>query len=119
MRILVYGAGVIGSFNAARLSAAGHDVSLLARGARPAELREHGVVLEDTRSGLPTAMRVPLVERLDPDDAYDLVVVAMRRNQVPAILPDLARSARTPSVLFLGNNAAGPAPWVAALGPER
>ncbi len=32
MDILVYGAGVVGSVYAARLKAAGHNVSLLARG---------------------------------------------------------------------------------------
>ncbi|MEV3950585.1 2-dehydropantoate 2-reductase N-terminal domain-containing protein [Streptomyces halstedii] len=32
MKLLVYGAGVLGSLFAARLHEAGHDVSLLARG---------------------------------------------------------------------------------------
>ncbi|NOQ84098.1 MAG: hypothetical protein GQ551_08820 [Myxococcales bacterium] len=35
MRILVYGAGNIGSLYAGLLSHAGHDVSILARGERP------------------------------------------------------------------------------------
>jgi len=119
VRILVYGAGVIGSFNAARLEAAGHEVALLARGPRLADLREHGVVLENARSGERTTTEVPLVDALAPDDAYDLVLVTLRRNQVPAILPALAANARTPIVLFLGNNAAGADEWVAALGRER
>jgi len=45
MNILIYGAGVQGSVIAARLHAGGHDVRLLARGKRLADLREHGVVL--------------------------------------------------------------------------
>jgi len=54
MRILVYGAGVVGSQYAALLHRAGHDVSLLARGQRLADLREHGIVLQavDTGSAL-------------------------------------------------------------------
>jgi len=41
MRILIVGAGVIGSFNAARLTGAGQDSTLLARANRLADLREH------------------------------------------------------------------------------
>jgi 2-dehydropantoate 2-reductase len=119
MKILVYGAGAIGSFNAARLADGGHDVTLLARGRRLLELREHGVVLENARSGARATTQVRLTEALEPEDAYDLVLVAMRRHQVPAVLPALAANTRTPSVLFLGNNAAGADDYVATLGPER
>lgn len=119
MRILVYGAGVVGSQYAAHLHRAGHDVSILARGQRLVNLREHGVVLEAVDTGRQTVARPLVVDRLGPEDAYDLVVVAMRRNRVPEALPVLARNSHTPSVLFLGNNLDGAAPYVAALGRER
>ncbi len=47
MKILFYGAGVLGSLYAARLQEAGQEVSILARGQRLADIREHGIVLED------------------------------------------------------------------------
>lgn len=119
MRTLILGAGVIGSFNAARLKDAGQDVTLLARGRRLADLRQYGVVLEDLRTGRRTTTQVPLVDQLAPDDAYDLAIVAMRVNQIPSILPTLAQNQRIPSVLFLGNNAAGPQNLIEALGRER
>jgi len=119
MRTLIIGAGVIGSFNAARLKDAGQDVTLLARGRRLAELLEHGVVLEDFRTGRRTTTQVPLVDHLGPDDTYDLAMVVMRRNQIPSVLPTLAQNRRIPSVLFLGNNAAGPQDLIEALGRER
>ena len=119
MKIIVIGAGVIGSFNAAKLYQAGHEVTLLARGQRLADLREHGVVLEHYRTGARSIARVPLVERLDPDDPYDLAIVTVRRDQIPSVLPMLARNRRIPSVLFLGNNAAGADDLVAALGRAR
>jgi ketopantoate reductase len=53
MRVLVLGADVIGSFNAARLARGGADVTLLARGRRLADLRKQGVILEDRRTGGP------------------------------------------------------------------
>lgn len=119
MRSLIVGAGVIGSFNAARLRQAGQDVTLLARGQRLADLRQYGVVLEDFRTGRRTTTQVRLVDRLNPGDAYDLAIVIMRRNQIPGILPILAQNHRIPIVLFLGNNAAGTDDIVAALGRER
>jgi 2-dehydropantoate 2-reductase len=119
MRILVVGAGVIGSFNAARLKDGGQDVTLLARGRRLADLREHGVVLENYRTGRRTTTQVPLVEHLGPEDDYDLALVIVRRNQIPSVLSMLAPNRRIPSVLFLGNNAAGANDLVQALGRER
>jgi len=119
MRILILGGGVVGSFNAARLTEAGQNVTLLARGRRLADLREHGVVLEEFRSRRRTTTEVPLVDRLGPEDAYDLAIVIVRRNQIPSILPALVQNHAIPSVLFLGNNAAGPQEMIEALGRQR
>jgi 2-dehydropantoate 2-reductase len=119
MNVLVYGAGPLGSLFAGRLQAGGHAVSLLARGQRLAQLREHGLVLEDSTTGQRTVTRVELVERLAPEAAYDLALVIMRKNKVAEVLPVLAANRRIPSVLFLMNNAAGPGEFIRALGAER
>ncbi|HXZ04656.1 MAG TPA: 2-dehydropantoate 2-reductase N-terminal domain-containing protein [Ktedonobacteraceae bacterium] len=118
-KVLIIGAGVIGSFNAARLKDAGKDVTLLARGRRLEDLREHGVVLEDARTGRRTTTQVPLVDHLGPEDAYDLAIVIVRRNQIASVLPMLAQNHRIPNILFLGNNAAGTHDIIQALGRER
>jgi 2-dehydropantoate 2-reductase len=118
-RILVYGAGPLGSLFAARLQEGGNDVSILARGQRVAELREHGIVLVDVQTEEETITRVNVVEGLAPDDAYDLVLVIMRKNHALQTLPVLAANRRTPNVLFLMNNAAGPEALIEALGQER
>ncbi|MBN2388625.1 MAG: hypothetical protein JXB85_16530 [Anaerolineales bacterium] len=109
----------MGSLFAARLMEAGHEVSLLARGQRLDDLRKVGLVLADTRTGQETVAHPKIVERLRPQDAYDLVMVMMRKNQALEILPILAKNQHTPNVLFLMNNAAGPGELVAALGQER
>jgi ketopantoate reductase len=118
-RILVYGAGPLGSLFAVRLHGAGHQVGLLARGQRLSDLREHGVVLQDGLSGQRTTTRLPIVEALAPNDLYDLVLVVMRKNQAMEILPVLAANRKVPTVVFLMNNFAGPDPLVEALGAER
>jgi 2-dehydropantoate 2-reductase len=119
MRILVYGAGVLGSLYAARLHESGQDVSILARGQRLADIREHGIVLQDAYTGQRTTTRVNAVEQLAPEDAYDWVLVLMRKNQVSTVLPVLAANPHTPNVLFSMNNAAGPAEMIQALGYDR
>jgi len=118
-RILVYGAGPLGSLFAARLQEGGNDVSILARGQRLADLREHGIVLVDVLTKQRTVTRVDVVEALASDDGYDLVLVIMRKNHALEILPILAANQHTPNVLFLMNNAAGPGELVKALGTER
>jgi len=50
MKILFYDAGVMGSLYAARLKESGQDISVLARGQCLAEIREHGIFMEDASS---------------------------------------------------------------------
>lgn len=119
MKILIIGAGVLGSIYAAKLTQAGRDVTLLARGARLAQLREHGIVLESSYDGAQSVARVNLVETLRPEDEYDLALVIMRQNQAASVLPMLAANTRIPAVAFLMNNADGGRAFRAALGDER
>ncbi len=119
MKILIYGAGVLGSLYAAKLQAVGEEVWLLARGQRLADLREQGLVLEDETTGQRTTTRLHFVDNLAPEDWYDLVIVLMRKNQVEAILPALAQNRRISTILFMVNNAAGADAWAQALGRER
>jgi 2-dehydropantoate 2-reductase len=107
MDILVYGAGVIGSVYAARLKAAGHNVSLLARGQRAVSLRTHGIQLEDALTGRRTITQVSVVEHLAPTDRYDVVLVTVRFYQLSSILPTLAANRQVPTLLFLLSNPAG------------
>jgi 2-dehydropantoate 2-reductase len=119
MKILVYGAGNIGSLYAAKLMDAGHDVTILARGARLHDIREHGIVLQDFRTGRESTTQIKVVEKLAAEDAHDLMLVILPRSSVPEILPILASNQNTPSVMFLGNNAAGPDEMIDSLGRER
>lgn len=119
MEILVYGAGVVGSQYAARLRQAGHMVSLLARGLRAVELREHGIVLEAANSGRIETVHVSVKETLEEDDRFELVIIALRKNQIAEALPVLAANHQTPNLLFLGNNPIGLTEIVNAVGRER
>jgi 2-dehydropantoate 2-reductase len=119
LRILFYGAGVIGSIYAARLGDSGQDVSILARGRRLAAIKGGGITLEEVGTNLATKTSVSVVERLSPDDSYDLVVVCVRRDQLPSVLPALEQNRRVPSVLFMLNNAEGLEKLSGVVGTER
>ncbi len=118
MRIVVYGAGVIGSVYGARLASAGHEVTLVARGRRLEELARDGIVLEDARTRERTLTWVRLAERLRPEDAWDLVVVAVPRQRVAEVLPHVG-AARAPAVLFMVTTAERPGAWIESVGRRR
>ena len=103
MRILVLGAGVIGSVYAGKLLHAGHDVVLLARGQRLADLRSHGLLLEDAETGSRLAQEVAPVSELAPADRFDLVLVPVRAEQLDSVLPVLTGMTDGSDVLFFGN----------------
>jgi len=119
MRILVYGAGVIGSLYAARLRETGHDVVVLARGSRYTALLEHGIQLQHAITGERRTTRVSVIDVLRPGDAFDLALVAVRRNDVDAVLPVLAATTAIQTVLFMVHNASGYERWSEAVGRER
>jgi 2-dehydropantoate 2-reductase len=57
MRVLVIGAGVLGSLYAGRLAAAGNEVALFARGSRLAELQGEPLRLVNDADGTCTRAR--------------------------------------------------------------
>ncbi|HEY9076739.1 MAG TPA: 2-dehydropantoate 2-reductase N-terminal domain-containing protein [Anaerolineaceae bacterium] len=119
MKILIFGAGVLGSVYAAMLHKAGNEVSLLARGKRFADLCQYGIVLEDVSSGETYTSQVNVVEKLSSEDIYDLAIIIVRKNQLASVLPSLSANRNIPNILFLLNNAAGYQEMVKAVGYER
>lgn len=88
-RIGVIGAGAIGGHVAARLAAAGHQVTLLARGATLAALRAHGLRYV---SGGQTEQRHAVRAEAAPEamGPQDLVILALKSQALPAVAPSLA-----------------------------
>lgn len=107
MRTLFFGAGPIGSVYAHLLYQASADVTVLARGERYDWLKENGLVLKDEIAGQQHSSRVKVVNQLKPDDEYDLVVVAIRKNKLLPVFEILAANPKIKNVLFMGNNALG------------
>lgn len=114
MQIAIVGTGAIGSVFAYHLAKAGHAVTVVARGARLAQLqRDEAIVLV---GGARAAVTVRAA--LDPTVAYDLALVTVLAPQVDAVLPALrASAART--VMFMFNTFEPLDPLREAVGADR
>ncbi|MCP5053915.1 MAG: ketopantoate reductase family protein [bacterium] len=107
MKTLIFGAGPIGSVYAYLLHKAGKDVTLLARNKTFDFIKKNGLVLFNEFTGKTDTVNVKVVDKLEENDAYDLVVVAIRKNKVHTVLPVLSRNQHIKNILFIGNNALG------------
>ncbi len=117
--MLVYGAGVIGTLYAARLQDGGNRVTVVARGQRLADIRRYGLALEDIVGHGRSTTQVDTTERLGPDDQYDIALIAVRRDQVASVVPELTANHRIPTLIFMLNNPTGSNGLAQALGRDR
>lgn len=118
MKILIYGAGVVGSAYASRIKNAGYNATVLARGKRYEQLKNNGLILEDAETGEKLVTKLDIINELKPDDVYDYIIVTMRKNQVLEILPTLAEN-KSSTIIFMMNNLAGPEQLINALGRNK
>ena len=119
MKILVYGAGVIGTLYAARLQDGGNRVTVVARGQRLADIRRYGLVLEDVVGHGRSTTQVDTTERLGPNDQFDAALIAVRRDQIASVVPELTANYRIPTLIFMLNNPTGSSDLAQAVGRDR
>ena len=119
MKILVYGAGVIGTVYAARLLEVGHQVTVLARGKRLGDIRHHGLVLKDVISGIQSTTPVTAIDQLADSDQYDVILITVRRDQLTSVIPALKTNHGTPDLVFMLNNPIGSGDLVKEFGQNR
>ncbi|HEV8084085.1 MAG TPA: 2-dehydropantoate 2-reductase N-terminal domain-containing protein [Chitinophagaceae bacterium] len=104
MKILFYGAGVIGSVYAARLHQSHSDVTLLARGKRYETLKQNGVIIKDVLTGRQTTDNVSLIQELAPSGFYDLIIVTVRLDQLEPVIKILKQNTVCTLIMFMLNN---------------
>jgi 2-dehydropantoate 2-reductase len=106
MKLCVFGAGAVGGHIAAKLAAAGNDVSVIARGAHLEAMRSRGIRLlhgEQTIVG-----RVRTAERSEQLGKQDAVFVTLKANLLPAFAEQCAPLlGRETAVVFVQNGI----PW--------
>lgn len=101
MRILIYGAGVIGSLYASLFSKAGIDTTVYARGRRLESLRQNGLRYE--KNGKIQTANVRVLDALAKDDIYDFIFVPVRENQLHEALTQL-RDNQSPYIVTMVNS---------------
>jgi 2-dehydropantoate 2-reductase len=117
MRVLVFGAGVIGRIYAGRLLAAGHEVSMVCRAATVDALAATGIALR--RNGeLAEVVHPSIFGAAEDAGSFDMALIAIRRDQVREALPQLAqiRAATVVSLIDIPN---GIEELSATLGADR
>ncbi|MDE2801811.1 MAG: 2-dehydropantoate 2-reductase [Chloroflexota bacterium] len=85
MKFAIYGAGAIGAWMGAKLSLAGEDVALIARGPHLAAMQENGVTVHSPDGDFNA--RVFATDDAKKVGVADVVVLAVKAHGLPAIAP--------------------------------
>jgi 2-dehydropantoate 2-reductase len=107
MKVLVYGAGVIGCYLTHVLCQAKNEVTLLARGEWKGTLEENGLTIHHHLQRKTTTDYPKIVGQVDASQHYDVVFAVMQYQQMQLILDDLAEL-DTPMVVLVGNDLSAP-----------
>jgi len=89
MKICVVGAGSIGGLLGVKLALAGHEVTLIARGANLAAIKANGMQLQLHDGSELVARDVHATERIAEAGPQDIVILGMKAHQVEPIVGEL------------------------------
>ncbi|WP_144151504.1 2-dehydropantoate 2-reductase [Paraburkholderia sp. BCC1885] len=106
MKICIYGAGAIGGWMGVRLAQTGHEISVVARGATLAALREHGLQLVE--NGKTAAVQVAASESSADLGPQDIVIVAVKAPAMAAVAAGIAPLLTKDTVVVTAMNGV---PW--------
>lgn len=110
MKILIYGAGVVGCTYGWLLSEAGHEVAVLVRRGQADLVRKKGIRMDclDFRGGgkkhTDAIFRPAVIEELLPDNDFEYILVSTNKMQLPDVLPVLKASAGNANIVFFQNS---------------
>lgn len=102
MKVLVYGAGVIGGQLCHVLCRCGNDVTVLARGTWADTLENDGLQIYHYVQRKHTTDHPRVIRKTD-DQRYDIVFAVMQYRQMETVLSDLAKI-NSPIVVLTGND---------------
>jgi 2-dehydropantoate 2-reductase len=118
MKILIYGAGVIGSIFAGKLAKKGYNITILARGNRYKEIVENGIILKNSINSKIDTIKINAIEALSENDIYEYIIIPVQNNQIDSILPVLGKN-KSQNIVFVVNNPLGYENWIQIVGYNR
>ena len=101
MRILIIGAGVLGS-NLAHSIKKGNDVTILARNKTYENLKNNGLIIKH-KLGKKTVDHFNVIDKLDENDIYDVIFVVSRFSSLDSIVKIIEKN-KSKNIVFVGNN---------------
>ena len=116
MRILIYGAGVIGSLYAALLADAGYDTSIYARGKRLEILKNNGLLYKKNQDLIKA--KIKIIEEVPNDDIYDFILLTVWENQLYEALTELKNN-KSNTIVTMVNSLDSYKKWEDIVGTGR
>lgn len=101
MKILIIGAGVLGS-NLAHSIRKGNDITILARNKTYENLKNKGLVIKH-KLGRKSVDHFNIIEKLDENDIYDCIFIVSRFSALDSIVP-IVENNKSKNIVFVGNN---------------
>ena len=100
MRILIYGAGVIGCLYATLFSKVGFDTTIYARGRRLESFKQNGLLYFKNKNI--KKANVNIIHKLEDNDIYDFVFLTVKTNQIHVALEELKNN-NSPNIVTMVN----------------
>lgn len=116
MRLLIYGAGVIGCLYAALFCKAGYDTTVFAKGNRLDTLKKVGLLYE--AKGKLHKADVKVIGELADDDMFDYIFLTVKENQVHTALNQLCSNI-SPNIVTMVNTLEPYSEWEKICGMGR
>ena len=116
MRILIYGAGVIGSLYAVLFAETGYDTSIYARGKRLEFLKKNGLLYKKNQNI--RRAEATILGELSDNDAYDFILPTVRENQLYEALAELKNN-KSNTIVTMVNSLDSYKKWEDIVGKGR
>ena len=101
MRILIIGAGVLGS-NLAHSIKKGNDITILARNKTYENLKNNGLIIKH-KLGKKSVDHFNVIDKLEENDIYDVIFVVSRFSSLDSIVKIIEKN-KSKNIVFVGNN---------------
>lgn len=116
MRILIYGAGVIGSLYTVLLKEAGYETTFYVRGHRLEALQNQGLLYK--KNNIIKKVDIKVIDHLQDNDIYDFIFLTVRENQLYQALKEL-KSNKSKTIITMVNSIDNYEKWESVVGKGR